>query len=136
MHNAGKGPLTLSFGMQYARMAVDAIRLSLTDARGKVTTLTVRHYITTDPNFRDEHGSLGTVTLQPGESYSFPIDLRYYKDELGLPIATDHYTLQATFTEPVRNDKSVVLPEPRMPLWTGSVTAPPLPVTVTEDSIQ
>src|ERR1017187_6930654 len=61
MHNAGKDPLTVSFGMQYARMAVDAIHLSLTDAKGEVTTLTLKHYVTIDPNFKNEHMGLGRV---------------------------------------------------------------------------
>jgi hypothetical protein len=97
MHNAGKGSLTLDFGMQYATMAVDSIHLSLTDVKGAVTALTVKHYVAIDPNFRNEHVGLRRVTIQPGESYSFPIDIRYYKDEIGLPIAPGHYTLQATF---------------------------------------
>ena len=112
--------------MSDVRMAVDAIHLSLTDVKGEVTTLTVKHYSTIDPNFRNEHVGLLPMTLQPGKSRSFPIALRYYKDEIGLPIAPGHYTLQATFT----CDSAPVVPRMSLPFWTGSVTAPPLPVTI------
>src|SRR5260370_41303002 len=46
MHNAGNGPLTFYFGL---RMAMDAIRLSITDAKGETTALAVKHYVTIDP---------------------------------------------------------------------------------------
>jgi len=127
MHNAGNSPLTFSFGI---RMAMDAVHLSITDAKAETTALTVKHYVTVDPTPASARRGLGRVTLQPGESRSFPIDLRYYKDEIGLPIASGHYTLHATFT----CDSAPVVP--KVSYWTGSATAPPLPIAIPEDPIQ
>ena len=46
MHNAGNSPLTFAFGI---RMAMDAIRLSIMDAKAETTALTAKHYVTVDP---------------------------------------------------------------------------------------
>jgi hypothetical protein len=128
--NVGSAALRLYFGISDGKMKTEPVHLSLTDANGKVTILTAKHYITTDPNFRNEKRDLRSVTLRPGENYSFRIDLRNYVDEMGLPLASGHYTLRATFS----CDSAFLAPS--MSSCTGSVNAPPLPVTIPNESTE
>jgi hypothetical protein len=122
LHNTGKEPQCLALGEQYPGMQeVTAIHLSLTDANGKTVTLIVKdpHTPVVGEVF-EETVSLPAVTLQPGETHSFQVDLKDYGN---LPVS-GQYTLQAIY---IGKD----LPhDPPIQYWTGTVTSNPLQFTI------
>ncbi len=125
--NAGKQTLHLWLGMVVIPSKEpeepDTIDLSLTNAKGQTfpLILTGRLYAP---------GGLMypvAVTLTPGASYSFPVDLEDYGRQ---SLAPGQYTLQAVY---IGKD----LPHnPPIQYWTGTVTSNPLPFTIPQQVVQ
>lgn len=128
MRNAAKNDLVLNLGTMLAngrKQYPNAVRLVLTDARGKTLRL----------DLREPAGIAGrldplVLPISAGAAYSIPVDLDNYwaaaSNEFDYKLKPGSYSLDAEFTgKPVGQEeanldmKGIAL----MPYWTGMVTS-------------